>query len=258
VKDTQRPAGAWESSSRTANIRVCARHHDDGGRGDAALRRPQVRWRTGTAFRTATRRRIPASCRQYHEGRFASLPQTRIRGVPLPATRKSPQPATSASERPADALALLGATRTPSGSDLLPHAGDTCSLPLQEQFVWATCDVTARGNEKSQPRRFGLDHHRRRPRFARRSRCMRGITRSCRTGRSRTRSFAPTCGDSRCGPVTRTQSSQSRIDQVVVRCGSASKGGGHNRERRVAIAPKVVLRAATEGQARGPRRLRRC
>jgi uncharacterized caspase-like protein len=148
VRDTQRLQVPWESSSlqgefafvpgTTATAGESTREQEAAGE--------LAYWSSIQNSSRADEYR--AYLRQYPEGRFASLAQTRVAAfTPGPSPVPIPPPATPASTpRPTEALA---ATTSPTTArpDLLPRAGDTWRYRVQDQFRLGDLYVTARVNE---------------------------------------------------------------------------------------------------------------
>lgn len=149
VRDTQRLQVPWESSSlqgEFAFVPGAAVTAGDSTRDQEAAGELAYWGSIQTSSRADEYR---AYLRQYPEGRFASLAQTRIAAfAPSPASAPTPvpQPATPAFARPAEALALTTGLTT-ARPDLLPHAGDTWRYRVQDQFRLGDLYVTARVNE---------------------------------------------------------------------------------------------------------------
>ena len=142
VKDTQQQQVPWESSSLQGEfafvpgMATAARDPapDQEAAGELAF------W---NSIQTSNRvDEYRAYLRQYPNGRFAALAQTRVAalGPAVP-----PAPAAATTTRPADAAAST-APLLAARPDLLPHAGDTWRYRVQDQFRLGDLYVTARVN----------------------------------------------------------------------------------------------------------------
>jgi len=143
VKDTQQQQVPWESSSLQGEfafvpgVAAAARESaaDQEAAGELAF------W---NSIQTSSRAdEYRAYLRQYPNGRFALLAQTRVAalGASAPAS-----PATAAIARP---TASATSTTTPpltARPDLLPRAGDTWRYRVQDQFRLGDLYITARVN----------------------------------------------------------------------------------------------------------------
>jgi len=251
VKDTQRLQVPWESSSLQGEfafvpgttVTAGESTRDQEAAGELAY------W---NSIQNATRAdEYRAYLRQYPEGRFASLAQTRIAAF-APSPAPSPQPAAPASARPADALALT-ANPNAARSDLLPHAGDTWRYRVQDQFRLGDLYVTARVNEVTAEGvaetwtttsdakvRTSLTSHA--PGF--------NVLPDWTLAPPEFAPYLQATGPLR--PGQRIPEQQRRIDQVVVPMRVSVEG-----EEDITVvagryrAVKVVLRGRAEGQARG-------
>ena len=140
VKDTQQQQVPWESSSLQGEfafvpgVATAAREPapDQEAAGELAF------W---SSIQTSDRAdEYRAYLRQYPNGRFATLAQSRVAalGPSVP-----PAPAMAASARPSDS-ATSTATSLTARPDLLPHPGDTWRYRVQDQFRLGDLYVTAR------------------------------------------------------------------------------------------------------------------
>ena len=140
VKDTQQQQVPWESSSLQGEfafvpgVATAAREPapDQESAGELAF------WNSIQTSNRADEYR--AYLRQYPNGRFATLAQTRMAalGPSVPSA-----PAVAASARPVDSAAST-ATSLTARPDLLPHPGDTWRYRVQDQFRLGDLYVTAR------------------------------------------------------------------------------------------------------------------
>jgi uncharacterized caspase-like protein len=142
VKDTQQQQVPWESSSLQGEfafvpgVAVVASETapDQEAAGELAF------WNSIQASNRADEYR--AYLRQYPNGRFAALAQTRVAALSPPAATVATA-APVASARPADLKSTTTAALT-ARPELLPHAGDTWRYRVQDQFRLGDLYVTAR------------------------------------------------------------------------------------------------------------------
>ena len=140
VKDTQQQQVPWESSSLQGEfafvpgVATAAREPapDQEAAGELAF------WNSIQTSNRADEYR--AYLRQYPNGRFAPLAQTRVAALSPSAPVA---PATAAIARPPDS-ATSTATPPTARPDLLPRAGDTWRYRVQDQFRLGDLYVTAR------------------------------------------------------------------------------------------------------------------
>ena len=140
VKDTQQQQVPWESSSLQGEfafvpgVATAAREPapDQEAAGELAF------WNSIQSANRADEYR--AYLRQYPNGRFAALAQTRVAALG-PAVPSAP--AVAASARPVDS-ATSTATSLTARPDLLPHPGDTWRYRVQDQFRLGDLYITAR------------------------------------------------------------------------------------------------------------------
>lgn len=143
VKDTQQRQVPWESSSLQGEfafvpgVATAAREPapDQEAAGELAF------WNSVQTSNRADEYR--AYLRQYPNGRFALLAQTRVTAL---GPSVASAPVVAASARPADSHASTAVALT-ARPELLPHAGDTWRYRVQDQFRLGDLYVTARVNE---------------------------------------------------------------------------------------------------------------
>jgi uncharacterized caspase-like protein len=145
VKDTQQQQVPWESSSLQGEfafvpgVATAAREPapDPDAAGELAF------WNSIQTSNRADEYR--AYLRQYPNGRFAALAQTRVAAFG-PAVPHAPAVATAAPARPAEPQPATAAALA-ARPELLPHVGDTWRYRVQDQFRLGDLYVTARVNE---------------------------------------------------------------------------------------------------------------
>lgn len=147
VKDTQQQQVPWESSSLQGEFAfvpgvaavASETAPDQEAAGELAF------WNSIQASNRADEYR--AYLRQYPNGRFAALAQTRVAALGAPAATVATA-ATVAPARPADTRVSTPATAALAARpELLPHPGDSWRYRVQDQFRLGDLYVTARVTE---------------------------------------------------------------------------------------------------------------
>lgn len=146
VRDTQRLQVPWESSSLEGEFAFVP--GTTAAAGDSTREQEAAGelayWNSIQSSTRADEYR--AYLRQYPQGRFASLAQTRMAAfAPSLPPAASPQ-AAPPPPKPAEAVTVAAAAGT-ARPELLPHVGDTWRYRVQDQFRLGDLYVTARVNE---------------------------------------------------------------------------------------------------------------